>query len=470
MLRQPPSNPGNHVYVLTPTHQVEGADGVPGRGRTGRSFADEDRDFHRRFAALHGHGDSARHRAYLAVVGFGVLIIFALVTRQHQLQHPTRDGQRGDGKDPRSQRQFKYSDKRSPYEEIWVGDRLPRWAWKRAEYREVEGDVTPDERICFVHVGKAGGSSVGCALGFRLHCEDGEGNRRRVEVPGLLPRRATRMFHADAYDCHDDSAYFLFVVRDPVERIKSAFLYDRPNSEHWLRENFPRYYERRKSYYLDCPFGLMDQMVYMGLHPQGLASEVCRKRAAAAMRGDLHFSCHMYFNYQFHLEGIPDGAKVLVIRNEHLVDDWNSVERYIGGEPNVLSNTTIPVMNKSNKDSDDKWLSPKAQQIVCRMLCNEIVAYKQILRRSLNLNYMEVERSMEELKETCPKYSQYDRGDCDEPYPNIREKLIEHRGYEHIQLDRVRDMHNADLENSIHGKKWLGEHDGLMDDDGFQLT
>ncbi|EJK54296.1 hypothetical protein THAOC_26094, partial [Thalassiosira oceanica] len=98
MLRQSPSNPGNHVYVLTPARSQGGDNGVPGRGGTGRSFADEDRDFHRRFAALHGHGDSARHRAYLAVVGLGALLIFALVAGQpHQRQHPTRDGQRGDG-------------------------------------------------------------------------------------------------------------------------------------------------------------------------------------------------------------------------------------------------------------------------------------------------------------------------------------------------------------------------------------
>ena len=275
MLRQPPSNPGNHVLVLTPTRAESG---------------DGDRRFHRRFAALHGRGDSARHRAYLAAVGVGVLLVFALVTRQ---QRPDRGGGAGH---PRSSpaggvgRTFKFSNKRSPYEEIWVGDGLPRWAWKRAKYREIEKRITPDERICFVHVGKAGGSSVGCALGFKLHCRDGDGNKTTVEVPGLLPERATRMFHADTYDCHDDSAYFLFVVRDPVERIKSAFLYDRPKDEGWLRDNFPEYFERRKNYYLDCPFNKMDKMVYMGLHPRGLASEVCRIRAATAMRGDLHFS------------------------------------------------------------------------------------------------------------------------------------------------------------------------------------
>ena len=64
MLRQPPSNPGNHVLVLTPTRAESG---------------DGDRRFHRRFAALHGRGDSARYRAYLAAVGVGVLLAIGVV-------------------------------------------------------------------------------------------------------------------------------------------------------------------------------------------------------------------------------------------------------------------------------------------------------------------------------------------------------------------------------------------------------
>lgn len=284
--------------------------------------------------------------------------------------------------------------------------------------------------------GKAGGSSVGCGLGFSLHCND-----TQKALPGLLPHRTTRMFHADTYDCYDNSAYFLFVVRNPIERIKSAFLYDRPASEESLKRNFPEYYERRKNFYLDCPgFGIMEQLVQEGLTKKGRSSEVCKARAFYAMRGERHFSCHMYFNYQFHLEGIPDDAKILTIRNEHMVHDWNGVEHFIGGVSEVIppekANTTIGVMNKSKKDSRDKSLTKESTHIVCRQLCNELVSYKKILRRSLNLNFQEIEESIEELRQTCPAYADFEEGECPFPMPDITEKLINTRGYE----DKVMEM------------------------------
>ena len=343
---------------------------------------------------------------------------------------------------------FSFSKIQSPYEQIWVNSQLPGWAKKKKQFRGIEDQIPPSERICFVHVGKAGGSSVGCGLGFSLHCD----NTTQPSFEGLLPRRTTRMFHADTYDCYDDSAYYLFVVRNPIERVRSAFLYERPKSDADLKKTFPEYYERRKNLYLDCPsFGVMENFVQDGMTQHGKASEVCKIRAFTAVRGDLHFSCHMYFNYQFHLEGIPEGANILTMRNEHLIQDWNGIEHYLGGVKEIIppekANETMPVMNKSKKSEKDKWLSEESTNIICMNLCNEIVNYKKILRRSLNLNYQEVERSIAELRVTCPKYADYEEGDCPVPMPDIKEKLINSRGYEDIVLEGVSDQN--DINSSL---------------------
>ena len=335
-----------------------------------------------------------------------------------------------------STNRFSFSTIHSPYEQIWVNSRLPGWAKKKKQFRDIEEKIPPSERICFVHVGKAGGSSVGCSLGFSLHCD----NTTQPSLNGLLPRRTTRMFHADTYDCYDDSAYFLFVVRNPVERIRSAFLYERPTSEEDLKKNFPQEYERRKNLYLDCPsFGVMENFVQDGMTKDGKASEVCKFRAFSSVRGDLHFTCHMYFNYQFHLEGIPKDANILTIRNEHLIQDWNGVEHFIGGVkeiiPPEIANETIPVLNKSKKSERDKWLSEESTYIMCRNLCNEIVSYKKILRRALNLNSQDVELSIEELRVTCPEYADYEEGDCPVPMPNVTEKMIDSRGYTNFVIE-----------------------------------
>jgi hypothetical protein len=207
--------------------------------------------------------------------------------------------------------QFQHSYSRSPYEEIWINSKLPNWAKKQPKLRSIEKEITPQERICYVHVGKAGGSSVGCSLGFSLHCTNSSGI-----MDGLLPRRTTRIFHADTYDCHDDSAFFLFVVRDPVKRIQSDFLYERPPNEFVLKKKFPEYFTKRKEYYLDCPFQTMEDVVHYGLLKNSTVSEECKMRAFTALWGTRHYMCHHYFNYQFHLEGLPRDARILVIRNE----------------------------------------------------------------------------------------------------------------------------------------------------------
>lgn len=44
----------------------------------------------------------------------------------------------------------------SPFEHRWPGDVQPHWARKRIPFHKA---ITPDKQVCFVHIGKAGGSS-----------------------------------------------------------------------------------------------------------------------------------------------------------------------------------------------------------------------------------------------------------------------------------------------------------------------
>jgi len=361
---------------------------------------------------------------------------------------------------------FSYSDKNSPYEQIWINSRLPRWATKSEQFTKIEDSITPGERICYVHVGKAGGSSVGCSLGFQLHCTN-----TSQPMEGLLPQRTTRMFHADTYDCHDDSGFFLFVVRDPVKRIQSDFLYERPFSEVQLKNQFPEYYERRKHFYMDCKWRTMEEFVKYGLKKP--KSDTCKARAYNALWGTKHYPCHFYFNYQFHLEGLPQNAKILVIRNEHLINDWNGVEEFIGGKKDIIPpNQTLAVMNKSQKDESDKYLSDESKQIVCRELCNEIVNYKKILKRALNLNKDDLRETLEELRQQCPEYADVKEGECPFPMPDIAEKLVNSRGYEFVVMEGSYSHNAKTLETEMHVEKKIedtsvGEDEG--DDDGYQL-
>jgi hypothetical protein len=132
----------------------------------------------------------------------------------------------------------------SPYEKRWPGWHLPRWATKKN--LTLSTDVPRDKRTCFVHVGKAGGSTLGCSLGFQLHCSHEE---EQSISKGLLYNYTTNTFHNDVNDCPDDAAYFLFSIRHPLERARSGYNYDRPDPDTESSRD-----ETSRLLSLDCPF------------------------------------------------------------------------------------------------------------------------------------------------------------------------------------------------------------------------
>ncbi|KAL3804861.1 hypothetical protein HJC23_006633 [Cyclotella cryptica] len=300
----------------------------------------------------------------------------------------------------------------SPYEQRFPNDRLTHGFKKSIPYNN---NIPPNKQICFVHVGKAGGSTIGCSLGFSLHCS----SSGQVIPNSILPVVTTHAFHRGVYDCQDDAAYFLFVIRDPLARLLSAFNYDRPQ-EHEKLSKWQRFH--KKEFYLDCPYWTLEEVAQNGLlDSTGTTSTVCRRRARSAIRGTEQFIPHWFFNYQYYYEFIPLEAKILVIRNDHIVDDWNGIEYMLDGNGDVLNPSLLPENNVHDKNATDLYLSDDSKIALCRSLCNEIQIYKDILRRAVNFIEEDVQISLEELRLSCPSEAISDV--CDEPKPDITKKI-----------------------------------------------
>ena len=185
---------------------------------------------------------------------------------------------------------------------------------------------------------------------------------------------------------------YLFVVRDPLARLMSAFNYARPNMTKY--EPFKKGKFHEKSLYLDCNFWTLEgeRLLSCYIHNRpiplcpifstypssflfpledlaqnGLLNEItdeashrCRYRAIGAVTGQGKYFTHSYFNYQyysqtvFHTEDnrdastVPESANnLLVIRNKHIIGDWNAINELIGGQPDLLMPSDIPVNNVS---------------------------------------------------------------------------------------------------------------------------
>ena len=304
----------------------------------------------------------------------------------------------------------------SVYETLWPGERLYGWARKARGHRRdgAPRPPPPGTSTCFVHVGKTGGSTVGCALGFRLHCT------AKGHFDGLLPNATTHMFHGDVYDCPGTSDLYLFAVRDPLARLRSAFVYGRT----FERRKGGAMGRRSKTLYDACPFPTLHELAARGLAPDGNASAVCKERARAMVRGTELTVFHAYYNYQAHLEAIPHGARLLAMRNEQMAEDWNAIEALLGGAP--TTNRTFPRNNSQRKKGRDRRLGDRERRLLCRELCVEIQYYKLLLRQARNIRPGQYATSLAELRTSCPDEAR--RRQCDVHTPNIRDKLLLVRG------------------------------------------
>lgn len=140
--------------------------------------------------------------------------------------------------DPNSLHKITAEEAGEPFYRRWPQADMPGYAVKQVYY-----DVPREDSICFVHVGKTAGSTVGCYLGFAHHCNN------TTMLEGNLPKITTHLFHNDVDNCYDDASYYLFVVRDPIERARSAFYYNRPDDDC----NDPDW-QSYETYYKECPF------------------------------------------------------------------------------------------------------------------------------------------------------------------------------------------------------------------------
>lgn len=134
-------------------------------------------------------------------------------------------------------------------------------------------------------------------------------------------------------------------------------------------------------------------------------------------------------DYQYYYEAISEQSPLLVIRNEHMEDDWNSAEVTLGrSKRRGRKKVTFPQNNvNTDQHAEDYYVSDESKAALCDVLCNEIQFYKRILRRAQNLKEEEIRASLAELAASCPLQAVAD--ECPEPPPDISVKLRENRGY-----------------------------------------
>jgi len=275
---------------------------------------------------------------------------------------------------------------------------IPQWV-QRYPFLPTAKDVPEDKRVCFVHIGKTAGRTLRHFLGFAGTFHGSRQNHTITLPPGNLPLYTTNMIHVEMNTCFREKiGVYLFTVRDPLHRLMSWFTYERPTDQE-SQKNL----KIKKPLYIDCGFQSINELGEK--MSEGDATE-CSRVAWKAVTGSQGYKKHNRMGYGYHWRKIPSNkdVRIAVIRTEHIVEDWFSVER-VSLQSDIPANTTFSFgkpKNQSSKTKQDKYLSKMAQQNLCKGLCEEIQIYKMILRKAENLSPEDVATSIEELAQNCP--------------------------------------------------------------------
>ena len=206
----------------------------------------------------------------------------------------------------------------------------------------------------------------------------------------------------------DHTDTFVYSVRDPVDRIVSAYNYHRHEGR-WMGNG------RNFSAIRDCFPDGVEQLAAAARHGGGRTSPPrCRGIAARLVRGlpakgekMYWWGAHFLFNYQYYARealGKRSGRPVGVIRTEHLGDDVRRLDAALGGD-GMVGNATARHTHGSDAWTGafayDNALSPAGRTTLCCLLRDELAAYQDLVLRAFNLDEEQKRDTVTRVLEHC---------------------------------------------------------------------
>ena len=280
----------------------------------------------------------------------------------------------------------------------------------------------PNRTIMLIHVGKTGGSTFTRTF-YERYWKDGNVLQR---TPVLVP--VCHMQHCRA-DKVDSATSLLFIVRNPVERLISAYKFSHPDNcvtfdPRRGRDVFNDIWGCRlpapaRRFYRDCAASLEDlanvPFAEAGARAGAATDGSCRRAVRDMVGGrDRAASTHAFFNYAHYKNATLDrrdrraarGRKgfarqeVLVLRTERLWEDAAALDRLLGGTGAFDTAQKVTHGSEHYRDHTSA-LSPRGYERLCCLLGEEMDAFEVIVRRAANLNASEKEATVRDVEDRC---------------------------------------------------------------------
>jgi Sulfotransferase family len=326
-----------------------------------------------------------------------------------------------------------------------------------------------DRTILFVHIGKAGGETIKQILA--VGCQSMLNRRRRSACfqqvpPSHLSNHVYGYYHC--YQLHTRTGFrkgqtnktnmfntYLFNVRHPLERIQSWYNYVHP--KHCVRGNHTpeaphgasaTTNQPRKKPGLSCeahrqavenPHGFVAtffQTCFPTLNdwaeaiqsvpnemPPSPWSAQCRQLAMDSIHGNLNrhddaLATHLMANYRHYMHRTihqdHPAHDVMVVRLDHLWTDLRQIDRHFFRGTGDFGNFTGTAVTHGSRVHHAATAIPvRSRHIFCCALQNELLLYRELIVRAINLSPHEQSATLQQAMDQCGFASwEQMRNDC----------------------------------------------------------
>ena len=197
---------------------------------------------------------------------------------------------------------------------------------------------------------------------------------------------------------------FLYTIRDPIDRIVSAFYYHKSEFEKKVDVLNGTI---ASEFHGNCfPGDIGNMMSVMRYSGNKTSITKCKRLAEQVMEGQ-NFGrvTHFRYNYQYYQNytlGKQPHHAIAVIRMENMWDDIIKLDRMLGGTGNVKGMGAHHTHGSERySSSSNKTLSVANTLYLCCFLYKEMEVYQTFVLRAFNLNAKQKEETLSKLLDHC---------------------------------------------------------------------
>lgn len=230
------------------------------------------------------------------------------------------------------------------------------------------------------------------------------------QFPNKIQKRGPHYYHLNKPDI-DKYEEWIVLIRDPVARIKSSWIYEHPANSQLRRDNVGKFVFGNRPKFYEC-YPTLDEALTKGLTERSNQDNDCPMLAKKVFSGlideKFYGMAHHNYDFSFYFTDLLMSAaekQIYVVRTEYMVQDLNSVDKALNGTGSAFQRTQH--FNHFSKDElpmENRTVSAEGVENLCEFLCDEIQIYKRLLKRAVNFAANEYQNVLlPELAKTCPK-------------------------------------------------------------------